>query len=92
MGKNQVATRIREIIVETLSLETPITDDATRLVDDLQADSIDQVSIILALEDEFGGQIPDDQTENISTVAEVIELTWRTLQTAKLTETNERAS
>ena len=81
MQKTEVATRVREIIAETLSLEPPITDDATHLVNDLQADSIDQVSIILALEDEFSRQIPDERTQNISTVAEIIELTWQELQT-----------
>ena len=80
MQKTEVATRVREIIAETLSLETPITDDATHLVNDLHADSIDQVSIILALEDEFSRQIPDERTQNISTVAEIIELTWQELQ------------
>ena len=80
MQKIEVAKQVRDIIAETLSLDTPITDDATHLVNDLQADSIDQVSIILALEDEFSRQIPDERTQNISTVAEIIELTWQELQ------------
>jgi len=81
MQPDLIAARVRELIAETLSLNTPINDDNSRLVEDLRADSVDQVSIILALEDEFGGEIQDEQIQQVRTVGDVIALVQHGLQT-----------
>ncbi len=81
MTQNKIAHQVREVIAETLSLDTPIHDDSARLVEDLQADSVDQVSVILALEDEFGGEIQDEQAQQVRTVADIIALVQTAMQT-----------
>ena len=63
-----VAERVKEIIVEQLSVEaSAVTDDAS-FVDDLGADSLDTVELVMALEEAFGLEIPDEEAEKIQTV------------------------
>lgn len=69
--------KVVEIIVEQLGLDSPdnITSE-TSLMKDLEADSLDAVEIIMALEDEFGVEIPDEDAEkfkNIGDIAKYIE-------------------
>lgn len=80
MEKTEVAQKVRDVIEETLRLDAPIMDDSIRLVEDLNADSVDQVSIILALEDELGGELDDERAKNIATVEDIIETVWQVLQ------------
>lgn len=65
--------RIKEIIVEQLGVEeSEITPDAS-FIDDLGADSLDTVELVMAFEEEFGIEIPDEDAENIRTVKDVVE-------------------
>ncbi|MBR6473292.1 MAG: acyl carrier protein [Firmicutes bacterium] len=67
-----VFDRIKEIIMEQLQVEdSEITMD-TNLMKDLSADSLDAVEIIMAIEDEFGIEIPDEDAENIQTVQDLV--------------------
>ena len=64
--------KVKEIIVEQLGIdEEKVTPEAT-LVDDLGADSLDVVELVMAFSDEFGIDIPDDAAEKISTVSDVV--------------------
>ncbi|MBO5409208.1 MAG: acyl carrier protein [Clostridia bacterium] len=64
--------RVKDIIVEQLGIDADkVTADST-LVDDLGADSLDVVELIMAFSDEFGIDIPDDAADKISTVADVV--------------------
>ncbi len=64
--------KVKEIIVEQLGIDADkVTADST-LVEDLGADSLDVVELIMAFSDEFGIDIPDDAAENISTVSDVV--------------------
>lgn len=68
-----VFEKVKQIIADKLSLdEDEITMEAS-FIDDLGADSLDIVELIMALEDEFDMEIPDEEVENISTVADVVE-------------------
>ncbi|MBC7318026.1 acyl carrier protein [Candidatus Bipolaricaulota bacterium] len=69
---SDVANRVKEIIAEQLMVELDeITEDAT-FVDDLGADSLDRVELIMEFEEEFGIEIPDEDAEKITTVGEAI--------------------
>jgi acyl carrier protein len=69
---SDIADRVREIIAEQLMADLEeVTDDAT-FVDDLGADSLDTVELIMEFEDEFGIEIPDEDAEKIQTVGEAI--------------------
>ncbi|HSR31763.1 MAG TPA: acyl carrier protein [Anaerolineae bacterium] len=65
--------RVRAIIVEQLGVdEDKVTLDA-RFREDLEADSLDLVEFIMAVEDEFGGEISDDEAQQIKTVGQAVE-------------------
>ena len=68
-----VADQVRKIIVEQLGVdEEEVTPDAS-FVDDLGADSLDTVELVMAFEEEFGCEIPDDAAEKIVTVKDAID-------------------
>lgn len=69
---SEVASRVKAIIVDKLGVpESEITDTAS-FTNDLGADSLDTVELIMEFEKEFGISIPDDQTEKIATVGAAI--------------------
>ena len=64
--------KVKEIIVERLSVdEKDVTEDAS-FIDDLGADSLDTVELVMALEEEFGIEIPDEDAEKIATVGDAV--------------------
>ena len=63
-----VFDKIKEIIIEQLSVEEDDLTMDTHLMKDLEADSLDAVEIIMAIEDEYGIEIPDEDAEKIQTV------------------------
>ena len=68
-----VAEKVKGIIVEQLGVdEEEVTQDAS-FVDDLGADSLDTVELVMALEEEFETEIPDEEAESITTVKEAID-------------------
>ena len=81
MGVAELKERIVEIIANQLGLDqTDITADAN-VVDDLGADSLDVVELIMALEDEFDLEIPDEQAEKITNVQNIFDYMGTALQT-----------
>ena len=65
--------RVKKVIIEQLGVnEDQVTDNAS-FVDDLGADSLDTVELVMALEEEFDIEISDDEAENISTVQSAID-------------------
>jgi len=68
-----IEDRVKKIIAEQLGVEEPqITDDAS-FVDDLGADSLDLVELVMAFEEEFDVEVPDEEAEKITTVRDAIE-------------------
>ena len=64
--------RVKEIIVEQLGVNADqVTSDA-KFIEDLGADSLDTVELVMALEEEFGHEIPDDEAEKLQSVGDVI--------------------
>lgn len=69
---NEIEVRVKKIVGEQLGVkEEEITTDAS-FVDDLGADSLDTVELVMALEEEFETEIPDEDAEKISTVKDAV--------------------
>jgi len=72
MNKEEVFAKVKDIIVEQLGAdEDQITMEAS-FRDDLEADSLDLVELIMAFEEEFGGEISDEEAQKITTVGEAV--------------------
>ncbi|MAZ43947.1 MAG: acyl carrier protein [Legionellales bacterium] len=69
---SDVKDRVIDIVVEQLGLERDKVKVESKFVDDLGADSLDTVELVMALEEEFDIEIPDEQAEKITTVQEAI--------------------
>ena len=73
MSNVDVEARVKEIIVEQLGVNADeVTNDAS-FVDDLGADSLDTVELVMALEEAFDCEIPDEEAEKITTVQQAID-------------------
>ncbi|NLZ49834.1 MAG: acyl carrier protein [Clostridiales bacterium] len=68
-----VFEKVREIIADKLSLDEDEITMESSFVDDLGADSLDLVELVMALEDEFDMEIPDEEVEKVTTVGDVVE-------------------
>lgn len=68
-----IEARVKEIIVEQLGVDASEVNPAASFVNDLGADSLDTVELVMALEEEFDVEIPDDQAEKIQTVGQAID-------------------
>ena len=67
-----IAERVKEIVVEQLGVSADQVVAEAKFVDDLGADSLDTVELIMALEEEFGTEIDDEDAEKLQTVSDVI--------------------
>ena len=69
---SSIAEKVKKIVVEQLGVsEDQVTEDA-KFIEDFGADSLDQVELVMALEEEFGSDIPDEDAEKMTTVGEAI--------------------
>ncbi|MFS8641326.1 MAG: acyl carrier protein [Symbiobacteriaceae bacterium] len=73
MADEALFQRVREIIVEQLGVDEASVTPEARFIDDLGADSLDIVELIMALEEEFDLEIPDEEAEKIVTVGDAIQ-------------------
>ena len=69
---SDTAERVKKIVVENLGVDAGDVNEAASFIDDLGADSLDTVELIMAFEEEFGIEIPDDAAETILTVADAV--------------------
>ncbi len=69
---SDIAERVKKIVVEHLGVETEKVADNASFIDDLGADSLDTVELVMAFEEEFGVEIPDDAAETILTVGDAV--------------------
>lgn len=72
-----VAARVEAVIREVLAIDADTLSGSSRLREDLGADSVDAVILVMAIEREFAGKIPEDEAARLSTVAEVVEYVSR---------------
>ena len=74
MDRSEIESRIKNLLVSELGLdESKITAEAT-FEEDLEVDSLGVVELLMALEDEFGVRIPDEEAEEIGTVGEAVDV------------------
>lgn len=68
-----IAERVKKIVVEQLGVKEDDVTNQASFVDDLGADSLDTVELVMALEEEFGIEIPDEEAEKITTIQQAID-------------------
>ena len=78
-----VADRVKKIIVDQLGVEEDLVTAEASFVDDLGADSLDTVELVMALEEEFGIEIPDEDAEKITRVKEAVDYIQKHAEKAK---------
>ncbi len=69
---SDITTRVKQIVVEHLGVEESKVIDGANFVDDLGADSLDQVELVMKFEEEFKCEIPDDAAQKLTTVGAAI--------------------
>ena len=69
---SDIADRVKKIVVEHLGVDEEKVTDSASFIDDLGADRLDTVELVMAFEEEFGCEIPDDAAEKIVTVKDAI--------------------
>jgi acyl carrier protein len=69
---SDIAERVKKIVVEHLGVEEAKVTDGAKFIDDLGADSLDTVELVMAFEEEFAIEIPDEAAEKIVTVSDAI--------------------
>lgn len=72
MSKEEVKTRVIKIVSEQLGVEADKITEDSNFMEDLGADSLDTVELVMALEDEFDCEIPDEEAEKLKTVGEAL--------------------
>ncbi len=70
---SDIAERVKKIVIEHLGVEPAKVTDSSSFIDDLGADSLDTVELVMAFEEEFSVEIPDDAAEKILTVQDAID-------------------
>ena len=73
MTREEVLERIREHLAEELEVDPARIDDSTRFREDLEADSLDLVELVVELEDHYGIRIGEDEAERIKTVGQAVD-------------------
>jgi acyl carrier protein len=79
MTKDEVLAKVKEIIVEQLGAEESDIALRASFRDDLEADSLDLVELIMAFEEEFGGEISDEEAQKITTVGEAVDYLYENI-------------
>jgi len=72
MTKDEIREKVKGIIVEQLGVNAEEVKDEASFIDDLGADSLDTVELVMALEEEFKAEIPDEEAEKLRTVGDTV--------------------
>jgi acyl carrier protein len=74
MDRGEISERMQKLLVSELGLDEAKINDGANFEEDLEVDSLGVVELLMALEDEFGVKIPDEEAENIHTVGQAVDL------------------
>ena len=77
---SDIEQRVRKIVSEQLGTDSDKIKNASSFIDDLGADSLDTVELVMALEEEFDTEIPDEEAEKITTVQQAIDFIIKNLK------------
>ncbi|MEM5473389.1 acyl carrier protein [Hoeflea sp. AS60] len=69
---SDIADRVKKIVIEHLGVDAEKVNEGASFIDDLGADSLDTVELVMAFEEEFGVEIPDDAADTILTVGDAV--------------------
>lgn len=69
---NDITMRVKQVVSDNLGVDSAKVVETANFIDDLDADSLDTVELVMALEEEFGIEIPDADAENINTVQDAV--------------------
>ena len=72
MSDNSIADKVKDIIVEQLGVNPEQVNPEAKFIEDLGADSLDTVELVMAFEEEFSIEVPDEDAEKLQTVGDVI--------------------
>ncbi len=74
MTEQQLSRKVKDVIVEVLRINPDEVSETSRFIEDLGADSLDRVTMLMALEEAFGGEISDEEAEKLLTVGDAVSL------------------
>ena len=69
---DEISSKIKKIVADHLGIDVAKIEDESSFIDDLGADSLDTVELVMAFEEEFGIEIPDEEAEKISTLEDAV--------------------
>ena len=72
MAAQSIEERVKKIIVDQLGVNADQVTPEAKFIEDLGADSLDTVELVMALEEEFGNEIPDEEAEKLQSVGDVV--------------------
>ncbi|MBD3419278.1 MAG: acyl carrier protein [Chitinivibrionales bacterium] len=84
--REEILRRIRKVVLDILSTDEAKLSNSSRFQDDLGADSLDMVTMLMALEDEFGRQISDEEAEQLTTIDATADFIVQNFDTLPLQE------
>ena len=70
---SEIESKVKKIVIDHLGVDESKVTPESKFIDDLGADSLDTVELVMALEEEFKTEIPDEEAENINTVNQAVE-------------------
>jgi acyl carrier protein len=73
MSEKSISEKVKDIIVEQLGVNPEQVTETASFIEDLGADSLDTVELVMAFEEEFGVEVPDEDAEKLQTVGNVVE-------------------
>ena len=79
MDRTEIETKLTDLLVDELGIDRESIKSDARFEEDLEVDSLGVVELLMALEDNFGVKIPDEEAEQITTVGEAVELVEKKL-------------
>jgi acyl carrier protein len=77
MEREEALSALREVAVEVLSVDPDAVVEDARFKEDLDADSLDLVELVMGLEERFDIEVPEDDLEGVTTIGQAVDLVWK---------------